>query len=289
MARARVVAARAALIAAVAMAMAIATPTGVVADEPDPSRTVRVAAAAPLIDSGLMAWLSPRFRFKTRITIESRQMSNAPSAEEMAAAAQSADLLIAPQGPATEGLGPSPTPIATRGDTTFVAVTLDPDRFAEARTAPATRLVGWLISDAGARAIARFDPPSGLAFGPPGAAPTTTAAIETGDHDEGEKLALQHCGRCHVISEKNKYGGIGSTPSFPALRTIPRWRDKFEAFWTLNPHPSFTQIAGVTTPFSPERPPHIAPIELTLPEAEAITAYAASIKPKDLGAPVKSQ
>lgn len=102
----------------------------------------------------------------------------------------------------------------------------------------------------------------------------------------GETLALLHCGRCHVVSDRNKYGGIGSTPSFGALRTIPNWREKFAAFWVYNPHPSFTQVEGVTEPFPAERPPHIAPVELTLEETEAIALFAASIEPKDLGAPL---
>ena len=46
------------------------------------------------------------------------------------------------------------------------------------------------------------------------------------DYAPGEKLTLFHCGRCHVINEKNKYGGIGSTPSFGALRTMEDWEDR---------------------------------------------------------------
>ena len=88
---------------------------------------------------------------------------------------------------------------------------------------------------------------------------------------------------------ENRFGGIGSTPSFPALRAIPGWRDKFEAFWTLNPHPSFTQVVDITPPFDPDRPPHIAPVVITQEDLEAIVAYAASIEPKDLGAAVESR
>jgi mono/diheme cytochrome c family protein len=103
---------------------------------------------------------------------------------------------------------------------------------------------------------------------------------------EGERLALHHCGRCHVVNEKNRFGGIGSTPSFAALRALPNASDRFAAFWTLNPHPAFVQVKGQTTPFDPAHPPSAAPVILTQHEAEAIAVYAASIEPLDLGAPV---
>ena len=83
-----------------------------------------------------------------------------------------------------------------------------------------------------------------------------------GDIDLGETLSLLHCGRCHVVNEKNRMGGIGSTPSFGALRAMPAWGDRFAVFWTLSPHPSFTQVEGMTEPFDPQHPPAIAPVWL---------------------------
>jgi mono/diheme cytochrome c family protein len=103
----------------------------------------------------------------------------------------------------------------------------------------------------------------------------------------GEKLALRHCGRCHVVNERNRMGGIGSTPSFAALRTLPDWEERFRAFFALNPHPAFTQVDGVTEPFPPERPSPIHPLALTPDEIDAITGFAGTIAPKDLGAPVR--
>ena len=35
----------------------------------------------------------------------------------------------------------------------------------------------------------------------------------------GEKLSYIDCGRCHVIGERNRMGGIGSTPGFAVNRT----------------------------------------------------------------------
>lgn len=106
------------------------------------------------------------------------------------------------------------------------------------------------------------------------------------DYAPGEKLTLVHCGRCHVVSERNRFGGIGSTPSFAALRAAEDWEDRFRAFYALNPHPAFSQVAGVTPPFVPERPSPIHPVELTPAEIETIIDFARTIAPKDLGAEV---
>lgn len=107
------------------------------------------------------------------------------------------------------------------------------------------------------------------------------------DYAPGEKLTLLHCGRCHVVSMRNRFGGIGSTPSFAAMRTADDWEERFRAFYALNPHPAFTQVAGVTPPFVPERPSPIHPVELTPDEIETIIQFTRTIEPKDLGAEVR--
>ena len=107
------------------------------------------------------------------------------------------------------------------------------------------------------------------------------------DYAPGEKLTLFHCGRCHVINERNKYGGIGSTPSFGALRTLEDWEDRMRAFYALAPHPAFTQVEGVTEPFPIDRPSPIHPLEMTVDEIETIIVFTATIPPKNLGAPVR--
>ena len=109
----------------------------------------------------------------------------------------------------------------------------------------------------------------------------TTAAAD--DFAPGEKLTLFHCGRCHVISDRNKYGGIGSTPSFGALRTLDDWEDRMRGFYALAPHPAFTQVEGITQPFPINRPSPIHPVILTEDEIEQITAYTRTIPPKNLG------
>ncbi len=108
---------------------------------------------------------------------------------------------------------------------------------------------------------------------------TAAAAAETLD---GERLALAHCGRCHVIGDVNKFGGIGSTPSFPVLRAYPDWKARFEAFYTEPPHIAVTQIEGVTEPFTASLPPPIHPVVLTEAEVEAIMGFVAQMEPKDI-------
>jgi hypothetical protein len=110
----------------------------------------------------------------------------------------------------------------------------------------------------------------------------STASVAQ-DYARGEKLTLLNCGRCHVVSAKNRMGGIGSTPSFAVMRTWDDWEDKMKAFWTYRPHPAFTQIEGMTDPFPPHRPPTVHPISLTLDELKVIVEYARTIAPADLG------
>ncbi len=107
------------------------------------------------------------------------------------------------------------------------------------------------------------------------------------DWAPGERLSFVHCGRCHVIGERNRWGGIGSTPGFAVIRTWASWEEKMRGFYALNPHPAFTQIPGVTAPFPEARPSPIAPVELTLEELERIVDYARTVAPAELGAPIR--
>ena len=106
---------------------------------------------------------------------------------------------------------------------------------------------------------------------------------------QGEKLVRQHCTRCHVVGDLNKYGGIGSTPSFGAIKSLPDWQDRFAAFWSLLPHPSVVQVEGI----SPERPKDLLAttkqIFLTPDEVDAILNYVDTVPVKDLGGTVRYQ
>ncbi len=99
----------------------------------------------------------------------------------------------------------------------------------------------------------------------------------------GQKAAVSHCGRCHVVPGGNPYGSIGSTPSFAVMRHYKDWKARFEAFYTEPPHPAITQIEGVTDPFDPARPSPIAPMILTEAELKAIIEFVETIEPKDVG------
>jgi len=98
----------------------------------------------------------------------------------------------------------------------------------------------------------------------------------------GEELTLLNCGRCHVVSEKNRMGGIGSTPSFAVMRGRENWEERMRAFWTEPPHVAITQIEGVTEPFPINRPSPIHPMHLTLDEIDEIIDYVRTLEPPDL-------
>ena len=150
--------------------------------------------------------------------------------------------------------------------------------------------IEWLLSEIGKRTIESFKLDSVAVF---------TAQVKDqkvapvlafeGDLVQGEALSLAHCGRCHVINETNRMKGMGQTPSFALMRTFDDWDNRFATFFVLNPHPSFTQIAGITESFAAHLPPAIVPLEITQAEFDHILSYVATITPADLGAPLQSQ
>lgn len=149
------------------------------------------------------------------------------------------------------------------------------------------RFSEWLTSDIGKRTIDSFS--DGMFSSDVAPEEVAVVAEVTGDAALGEKISLVKCGRCHVVSAKNRMDGIGSSPSFKLLRGFPDWQYRFESFFVLKPHPAFTQVEDVTAPFDPTRPSPIRPIVVTLEEIEAITAYVARLEPADLGAPLTLQ
>ena len=231
-------------------------------------RRITVAASPELIESGFTKHLLPRFSLKTGIRIS--PVALGPDVE--------ADLLLG-TGEAVDG----GSPVFRDGDTLYLARVEE-----DGRKELAERFLDWLASDIGQRTVASFAP-DGKPLYEPAAGPK--AAVEapavTGDAMAGERLSLVHCGRCHVVGPKNRMAGIGSTPSFGMLRTLGDWERRFRAFFTLNPHPAFTQVAGVTPPFDEARPPPIAPLEITTADIDAILAYVAALAPADLAEPLK--
>lgn len=222
------------------------------------AKSFRLAADAELVENGALKYLLPRFSLKTGVKVE-----------------------------IVEADGDAQLATDAKGRAVFQSATGKVFRLSVEDGAAkefADRFRDWLTSDIGRKAIQKIKVDGAFPYGPVTAKAAAPVEIEVdGDAVLGEEIALRRCGRCHVISKKNRFGGIGSTPSFGALKTLPEWEARFQAFWTLNPHPSFTQIEGVTEPFDPQRPSPIAPLELTQEELEALMAFVMSIKPKDLG------
>ncbi|MEH6727146.1 MAG: cytochrome c [Hyphomicrobiales bacterium] len=222
-----------------------------------------------LVESGLTQHLLPRFRFKTRIRVE------AVSEGEVGAAS------LLPDNKAGVAV------LSSAEGVPYFLTSLSEDTELQTKV---RKLLDWLQSKPGRAAIESFRPDGEQLFTPGARKIVKEVAIEIeGDANLGSKLALLHCGRCHVIDSRNPFGGIGSTPSFGALKTLPKWPDSFAAFWTINPHPAFTQIDGITEPFDPARPSPIAPIVMTIEEVEAIASFVAQLPAKDLGGVVEAR
>ena len=232
-------------------------------------KQITLSVPENIIESGVWKYVLPRFKLKTGVRV-------------LLGSAIEADVTIYTEETPKTGRTRSPLMVHGKSGQAF-SVEQSGDG------AYASRFVGWLLSDIGQRTLSGYTEEDRQVFFP--AAPEDTSEVDTvmiGNVVVGEEVSIRKCGRCHVVSERNKYGGIESTPSFPALRTLHDWREKFSTFWTLNPHPSFTQIEEITEPFDPARLPHIFPIYLTIEEVENIGAFMETIEPADLGAPIQT-
>jgi len=225
-----------------------------------------LAADPMLIDSGFLKFLLPRFSLKTSVRINLRPLGET----------QNPDMVLRRNRPA-DGTG---KPALRMGELVFYISGVNPGPNAQ-------RFVDWLLSDIGQRTIAQFTPESGAGY--VGAANEQVAApvvVLSGNAANGEKLSFDKCGRCHVIGPRNRLKGIGSTPSFALLRSLDDWLLRFNEFYVRIPHPSFSQVTGVTPPFDPGRPPPISPLRLSMQDLDDIIAYTNTIEPADLGAPL---
>ncbi len=98
------------------------------------------------------------------------------------------------------------------------------------------------------------------------------ATAQQADAGRGRGLARLHCSRCHVMPDLRNMG-IGSTPSFKIMvqSRAADWRDKFEAFFSLAPHPAFVTIKELRTERS--GPAIAAPIVIGLRDLDDLMAY----------------
>ncbi len=235
-------------------------------------RDLALFASPALAGSGLLAFLLPRFALKTGVGVHFMPLSGGSGAIPAGA-----DIVVQK----ATGAGR----LALRGlGQDFAIIQTDPDNLA------ASRFTDWLLSEIGQRTIAQFAPGGVQVFtGAAVAGPVRQAVVLSGDAMRGQGLAYANCGRCHVIGARNRMKGIGSTPSFALLRSFDDWLGRFQTFYALNPHPSFSQVIGVTAPFSESLPPPISPLILTLGELDDIIAFTGTIEPADLGAPLAHQ
>jgi hypothetical protein len=228
------------------------------------SRSFKLGAPGKLASSGFLKHLLPRFSLKTGIRIE--------LVEEDAGA----DARFSTAGRGT-------LVFSGGGDDWFLEVK-------STRNEHPARFEDWITGDVGRKTIEAFRSDGKVLFTAAVAKPKVAETVSlAGDAIRGEQLAVSHCGRCHMVNEATRLTTIGSTPSFAIMRSFSDWQDRFEAFFSLNPHPSFTMIEGVTEPFDISRPPPIVPLELTLNELDAILAFVSRIPPADLGAPIQYQ
>lgn len=253
---------------AVAMGLLLIIANPASADHQD----IALFASPDLVGTGLTKFLLPRFSLKTGVRVHVEPLVDGDPVPP------GADVVLQP----ADG---GPGRLVLRGlDQDFAVTQIDPDN------PVASRLTTWLLSEIGQRTIGQYAPEGTQMFtGAASEGPVEQVVVLPGDARRGEGLAYTNCGRCHVIGERNRMKGIGSTPSFALLRSFANWQDRFEGFYALNPHPSFSQISEVTAPFDISRPPPISPLSLTLGELDDIVAFAGSIEPANLGAALEHQ
>ncbi|WP_422031089.1 hypothetical protein [Roseovarius sp.] len=223
---------------------------------------VRLHAPAALVDTGLFDYILPRFTLKHRVRVA---LVDTP-----------ADAHII--------LGPDGRPLFTGPAQTWAMDIRDADH-------PGTAtLADWLTDEIGRNTILAYAPEGDALFSEAETIePETATADLSGDPALGLRISKAKCTRCHAVDDSTRMAGIGSTPSFAVLRSLPDWEQRFAAFYVLNPHPSFTQIAEVTPPFDDQTPSPIVPMEMTLDEVDAVLAYVAAMDAADLGAPLQHQ
>ena len=95
----------------------------------------------------------------------------------------------------------------------------------------------------------------------------------------GLEISQQHCSRCHIVSDKNRYSSIETTPSFFGLRAMKDWKLRFSEFFVRPPHPALVNIADVTER-SKKLPAFVTEIDLTLEQIDDLVAYVEQLERK---------
>lgn len=247
------------------MALVIWGVSGLFDDVVAEQRRFTLAVPAALVDSGLLRFIVPRFSLKnaTRVEIVG-EGADAVARLELGGAGRSVF-----RGP--------------EGDWTLALSEGGEDGLEAAR-----RFETWLTGEIGRNTVAAFEIDGRRPYAPVDPADAGATKIEIrGDSVKGERLAVRHCGRCHAVNAATQLTTIGSTPSFALLRGFEDWMRRFQSFYSLNPHPAFTLVAGVTPPFDITLPPPISPVRVSVDDIQSILAYVVTIEPADLGAPLQ--
>jgi len=221
-----------------------------------------LSSPALLQDNGFLRFLLPRFSLKTGIRI--------------ALAESNPEAIISTQEgtPMMEGMG----------QMFYLRI---PDTESP-KGQKAQRFAAWIDSDIGRGAISQFKIDGAQVFTPiESLQAAIPATVFSGNAQRGEAFSFANCGRCHVVGDRNKMKGIGSTPSFPVLRSLPDWEERFSTFYVRIPHPALVQLEGVSEPFNPAFPPANQPLRLTLEQLEDILTFISGLAPADLGAPLE--
>lgn len=109
------------------------------------------------------------------------------------------------------------------------------------------------------------------------AAPSARA---DGDARKGQALSETHCARCHVVGDFNKFGGIGSTPSFQLIAGMKDGMERFQTFYARRPHPAFVTVPDV--PKWSKEPAYATPFTVTPESIDDLLAFVATLKAKRL-------
>lgn len=105
---------------------------------------------------------------------------------------------------------------------------------------------------------------------------TVTASAADGDLAKGRALAQKHCAVCHVVGDFNRFGGIGSTPSFQLLASMQDGEERFRQFFARRPHPSFLSLPDREPPT--DYPLNAPRVRLNYDDIDAIARFALTLK-----------
>ena len=110
--------------------------------------------------------------------------------------------------------------------------------------------------------------------------PAASPARADGDAEKGQALAETHCARCHVVGDFNKFGGLGSTPSFNLIAGLGDGFERFRTFYERRPHPAFVTVPGVER--WTDLAPYAQPFAVTPENIEDLLAFVRKLEAKDL-------